>query len=81
MLLINIWPTYNQIDLRPASQNGSRPLSQRPSVAKYLLLMAAQIKAWVLLENLNKILIYVNAMRTSCLQTLRIFISILNVVP
>jgi hypothetical protein len=24
-LLINIWPTYDQIDLRPVSQNGSRP--------------------------------------------------------
>jgi hypothetical protein len=24
ILLINIWPTYDQIDLRPVSQNGSR---------------------------------------------------------
>jgi hypothetical protein len=24
ILLINIWPTYDQIDLRPVSQKGSR---------------------------------------------------------
>jgi hypothetical protein len=32
ILLINIWPTYDQIDLRPVTQNGSRSLSRWPSV-------------------------------------------------
>lgn len=42
--------------------------------------MSAQIYAWVLLGNLNKIRTDVKTMKTVCLQTLRNVASILHVV-